>query len=230
MGLDPAPGHPGAESGSLVSGGPAVLVILVVLASVPWWSCTGGSVRSVGRRAALAGDDDAGSTSRCPRGGSRSARSWPVGARRGSGTPDVDPDPALLLDLVAAALAAGAPVPRALSTVADALPGRAGAPLRRAAGALTLGSSWQAAWADAPPAARAVADALEPTAAAGASPVPLLRAAAAASRRRRRAAGRAAAGRVGVWLVLPLGLCFLPAFLLLGVVPVVLSIAGRVLG
>jgi hypothetical protein len=31
-------------------------------------------------------------------------------------------------------------------------------------------------------------------------------------------------------LVLPLGLCTLPAFLLLGVVPVVLTLAGEVLG
>jgi len=29
--------------------------------------------------------------------------------------------------------------------------------------------------------------------------------------------------------VLPLGLCFLPAFVLLGVVPVVVSLVGRVL-
>jgi len=29
--------------------------------------------------------------------------------------------------------------------------------------------------------------------------------------------------RAGVWLVLPLGLCFLPAFALVAVVPVVLS-------
>jgi len=214
-----------------VSGGPVVLVMLVVLGSVPWWWCAADRVRSVARGSGVVRghDADAHAARRRPGRGSGWARWGPVGAPRGWAL-DVDPDPALLLDLVAAALAAGAPMPRALSTVADALPGRVGAPLRRAAGALALGSSWHAAWADAPPAARAVADALEPTAAAGASPVPLLRAAAAASRRRRRAAGRAAAGRLGVWLVLPLGLCFLPAFLLLGVVPVVLSIAGRVLG
>jgi hypothetical protein len=31
-----------------------------------------------------------------------------------------------------------------------------------------------------------------------------------------------------VWLVLPLGLCFLPAFLLAGIVPVVLAVRGEV--
>ena len=35
--------------------------------------------------------------------------------------------------------------------------------------------------------------------------------------------------RSAVWLVLPLGLCFLPAFLLAGIVPVVLAVLGEVL-
>jgi hypothetical protein len=35
--------------------------------------------------------------------------------------------------------------------------------------------------------------------------------------------------RSAVWLVLPLGLCFLPAFLLAGLVPVVLAVLGEVL-
>jgi pilus assembly protein TadC len=49
-------------------------------------------------------------------------------------------------------------------------------------------------------------------------------------RRRRRWAAEAAARRAGVLAVAPLALCFLPAFVLLGVVPVVLSIAADVLG
>ena len=34
--------------------------------------------------------------------------------------------------------------------------------------------------------------------------------------------------RAGVWVLAPLGLCFLPAFVCLGVVPLVLGIAGQV--
>jgi Flp pilus assembly protein TadB len=49
-------------------------------------------------------------------------------------------------------------------------------------------------------------------------------------RRRRRWSAEAAARRAGVHAVGPLVLCFLPAFVLLGVVPVVLSIAAEVLG
>jgi pilus assembly protein TadC len=49
-------------------------------------------------------------------------------------------------------------------------------------------------------------------------------------RRRRRWSAEAAARRAGVQAVGPLVLCFLPAFVLLGVVPVVLGIAVEVLG
>jgi hypothetical protein len=41
-----------------------------------------------------------------------------------------------------------------------------------------------------------------------------------------RARGEQAARRVGVLAVAPLGLCFLPAFVLLGVVPVIAGLAG----
>lgn len=39
---------------------------------------------------------------------------------------------------------------------------------------------------------------------------------------------RGAASRLGVRLVLPLGLCYLPAFVLLGVMPVVAQLAGGI--
>ena len=49
------------------------------------------------------------------------------------------------------------------------------------------------------------------------------------SRRRARWAAEGAARRAGVLAVLPLMLCFLPAFVLLSVVPVVVTLAARVL-
>jgi pilus assembly protein TadC len=44
-----------------------------------------------------------------------------------------------------------------------------------------------------------------------------------------RAAAVARAQRAGVWAVAPLGLCFLPAFACLGIVPVIVGIAHGVL-
>jgi tight adherence protein B len=52
----------------------------------------------------------------------------------------------------------------------------------------------------------------------------LLRSEAESSRRAARAEGAARAARLGSLLMIPLGVCVLPAFLVLGVVPMVLSL------
>ena len=58
----------------------------------------------------------------------------------------------------------------------------------------------------------------------GVPAVELLRAEAAEQRRRARTDGRSTAARLGSRLVIPLGVCTLPAFLILGVAPLLLSI------
>lgn len=178
------------------------------------------------RTARAVGATHAGAPRRVPGAGRAGGNRRPPRTCRTAATAD----PALLLDLVAVALAAGAPVPTALAAVGSAWPGPVGQVVARAARALELGAPWDVAWAGASGAARALAGALAPAWLTGASPVPLLRAAAERSRATRRAAARAAAGRLGVQLVLPLGLCFLPAFMLLGLVPVVVSLASGLFG
>jgi pilus assembly protein TadC len=64
----------------------------------------------------------------------------------------------------------------------------------------------------------------------GASVVPALVSLASDTRSSARALVEAEVRRAGVWVLAPLGLCFLPAFVCLGVVPLVLGIAGDVLG
>jgi pilus assembly protein TadC len=64
----------------------------------------------------------------------------------------------------------------------------------------------------------------------GSSVVLALQALASDSRATARAAAEAGVQRAGVWVLAPLGACFLPAFLCLGVVPLVLGIAGDVFG
>ena len=58
----------------------------------------------------------------------------------------------------------------------------------------------------------------------------LLRAEAARRRRTARADGAARAAALGVRLMLPLGVCVLPAFVLLGVVPLIVSVVTGTLG
>ena len=153
-------------------------------------------------------------------------------------------DPVLLLDLMDVALSTGASLPRALAAVGSAVGGDSGEGLTRASASLLLGSSWRSAWPNSgsrpwpgpgsgsgsAPGVADVADALEASWTTGSAPGPALRARADQLRRRRRARARSAAGVLGVRLVLPLGLCFLPAFVLLGLVPMVLSLAAGLFG
>jgi len=156
-------------------------------------------------------------------------RPGPGGGTRARGRPDVL-DPAFVLDLCAAAVRGGAAVPGALVVTGRHLHGAEGIALVQVGTALGLGAPWDQAWAGVPPSVAALGRALGPCQVTGASPGPQLRAAAARVRRERRARVRAAAGALGVRLTLPLGVCFLPAFVLLGLVPAVLGLAGDLLG
>ncbi len=139
-------------------------------------------------------------------------------------------DPVLLLDLVDVALTTGASLPRALAAVGAAVGGVPGESLSRASASLLLGASWRSAWAASAASVADVGEVLEASWTTGSAPGPALRARADQLRRRRRVRARAAAGTLGVRLVLPLGLCFLPAFVLLGLVPMILSLAAGLFG
>jgi Flp pilus assembly protein TadB len=135
------------------------------------------------------------------------------------------------LDLLAGALRAGLPVPRAVDLVADAVDGPLGGRLASVGARLGAGAGPGQAWAalvELPGGERlgtAVVHATD-SGAALASAFGRL-----ADDLRGQAAGRAQAAtqRAGVLLVLPLGLCFLPAFVVAGVVPVIVAVLGDVL-
>lgn len=140
----------------------------------------------------------------------------------------------LVLELLASCLVGGAPLADAASAVAAAVPGPAGRRLAAVAAALAVGSppgeAWSALCAGTPddplaPAARALARAAD----GGAPVASAVSRLAADARAEARSRGEQAARRVGVLAVAPLGLCFLPAFVLLGVVPVVAGLAGPLL-
>lgn len=146
--------------------------------------------------------------------------------------PGAEPTLPLLLDLVEALCRSGASVPHALAGAGAAAGGRRGALLRDVAGAVVLGAPWGEAWASAlaeVPALGPLERALRPAWEEGVAPSAALAATADALRRDRDGRAAAAAGRLGVRLVLPLGLCHLPAFVLVGLVPVLVSTAGTAL-
>lgn len=127
------------------------------------------------------------------------------------------------LDLLAACISAGAMLESALGAVASAFDGPIGELLADIARLSALGAPPEDAWSAAlqdptwAPIARAVIRAHH----SGAALTDVLNRVASELRRDLRTRTEAAAARASVTAVLPLGLCFLPAFLLLGVVPVV---------
>jgi Flp pilus assembly protein TadB len=133
-------------------------------------------------------------------------------------------------DLLGVCLSAGVPVAGALAAVGRAVPAPLGPQLTGVAGLYRLGAEPRRAWSDVPPELAALGRVLVRAGESGAAVVPALQALATDSRATARAATEAAVRRAGVWVLAPLGVCFLPAFLCLGVVPLVLGIAGDVFG
>jgi len=131
------------------------------------------------------------------------------------------------LDLLAACLAAGATPAHALAAVGEAFDGEVGSVLSSVARQAMLGAPVETAWStcvDDPrwaPVARAVIRAHH----SGAALTDVLVHLANDRRRAVRTDAQAAAERAGIAIVLPLGACFLPAFVLVGVVPVVAGFA-----
>ena len=120
-----------------------------------------------------------------------------------------DPAPGLVLDLVATAMAGGSSVPRATSIVRLACE-RNGLP---------VGSDLER-----------VHDVVAEAARTGAPVAVLLRGEADRARRDASTWAERAAARLGARLMLPLGACILPAFLAVGVVPMLMAVVSSTLG
>lgn len=128
------------------------------------------------------------------------------------------------MDLLALALAGGAPTVAALEAVSAATGPGVREPLARVAAAMRWGVDGDGAWAGASSAWRPAAGAFALAARAGAPPSTLLRRAADDLRVGESERIAVAGAKAGVRIVLPLGLCFLPAFVLLTVVPLVMGL------
>lgn len=157
------------------------------------------------------------------------ARRW---LRGGSGGPATDPlRLASCWDLLAACLRGGLPVPAAVQAIAGQAPAHAATALRHTAELLALGADPVAAWAPAL-AERSTAElarGARRSARSGAALAAVAEGLAANVRSGADDLAEARAQRAAVAVTGPLGLCFLPAFLCIGVVPVVIGLATRLL-
>lgn len=135
-------------------------------------------------------------------------------------------------DLLAACLSSGATLAEAAEVTADAMGGPVGEALSGAVALHELGGDSTSCWAP------LVDDAvLAPLGAAilrgvdsGAPMAEVIAWVAEDCRLRRRGDAEEAARRVGVLAAAPIGLCFLPAFVLVGVVPVIVGVADGASG
>jgi pilus assembly protein TadC len=162
---------------------------------------------------------------------------WRRRQRVGADAPAVDAGEVarqlpLAADLVAACIAAGAGPVIAAQAVGEALGGPVGDALARGAAEVRLGGEPGEAWQrlGALPGAGALARLLERADVSGlpaAGPVARIAAEARAAWTR---GATARARRAAVMVTAPVGLCFLPAFIAVGVAPVVIGLAGGVLG
>lgn len=177
--------------------------------------------------------------------GAAVALAGPVVLARLSTRSDAERDDALakqapvIAELLAACVASGATMRDATAVVADALddPGsdatrqHGARVLRSVVASIDLGASPAAAWSEATrhPALAPIARAIIRSSSSGAPLAHVLAALADDVRRERRIAIEVAARAAGVRAVAPLAVCFLPAFLLLSVVPIVVDLGTSML-
>lgn len=138
------------------------------------------------------------------------------------------------LDVLSVCLSAGMSVPAAAAATSSSAPPGLDAVLRRAADMLALGADPDLAWAvpagGADPTSEALTRLARRSASSGSALAQGVADLAEQSRQQATHAAAAAAERASVLIAGPLGLCFLPAFICLGVVPVVAGLAGDVFG
>ncbi|MCD4523396.1 type II secretion system F family protein [Nocardioides sp. cx-173] len=135
-----------------------------------------------------------------------------------------------VVTLLAAALRSGASPAQALRLVCRALPGPATERLHRTATHLDLGADPTVVWAEVAgePGLAPLGRALARSQATGASVVAAMDRLSEELARDARGAVEDRARAVGVKAALPLGLCLLPSFLLLGIVPLVAGLLATV--
>ena len=138
-------------------------------------------------------------------------------------------DVAGVIDLLALTLRGGAGLLEAMEAVAGRVGGLLGLHLQTVAAARRWGVEDATAWASVPSAWQPAERALRMAAIAGVPPADVLARAAEEVRRAEQQRLEVATATLGIRIVLPLGLAFLPAFVLTTVVPVVLALARQVL-
>ena len=144
------------------------------------------------------------------------------------------PSLSLVLALLGVAVRQGASLPRALGVVGGLLPGPYGLRMVRVAHLLGRGNGWDLSWSgaigdpDYGQSMRVLADCLEPSWRLGSSPLTRIETTLRQLDYHARSVLARATAAITVRLLVPTGLCILPAFVLIGVIPCIAAFVGRI--
>lgn len=154
----------------------------------------------------------------------RSARS--VAAQAARDQPDIDG----ALTVAALLLRSGSPPAQAMSDAMRVFPIPAAPTFARTQRLIALGHPPVRAWQEAArdPAIRSIANAAVRSSTSGAALAEAWTALARQARADRESRAEVRAQRAGIGVLAPLGLCFLPAFVCIGVVPIIVGLAGDI--
>lgn len=133
-------------------------------------------------------------------------------------------DATFLCDLARSGLTAGVSIPGVLGGIGAA---RGDAELSRIAKELVMDADWEEVWDPLPAQSALLERGLRASWEEGISPLRILAHLSAGTRERAAEVAEEQAGKLAVKLVVPLGLFLLPAFVVLGVLPVVVSLFGE---
>lgn len=133
-------------------------------------------------------------------------------------------DPALVLDIMAQQFASGSSLATGLAAVGQHLPGCQ--PLTKVANQLLMGMTWDDAWEHTrdDQQLNQLAHELRFVHTSAVPSAHMLTIAATALRANRKRLAEQLAQELAIRLVLPTGICMLPSFILLGIVPMVLAL------
>ncbi|MCI9889998.1 type II secretion system F family protein [Micrococcales bacterium 31B] len=141
--------------------------------------------------------------------------------------PAPDLSTAMLMEILASALQAGLPLAHAVALLADLGQGEKSRSLHQLANALAMGAAWDHVWQRAPHTLQPLRKVLTLGQHSGAELSGLLIQAAADLRGSTQREATIESAKLAVHLMLPSGLLSLPAFVCLGIVPVVMSLFSK---
>ncbi|WP_161522269.1 type II secretion system F family protein [Bifidobacterium xylocopae] len=145
---------------------------------------------------------------------------------------DQDMPLTLLLEMLAVCVRQGASVPHALERIGSVVQADLGEPMAGVARLLNQGTDWYSAWAQACSHPRyghrfrIMSDCLEPSWRHGISPLGRIETTIEQVDQAQRRRLDEASAALAVKILLPTGLCILPAFILIGVLPCIAAFAG----